>query len=147
MDKDNPIVRLCAAGMEAEGKGDSAEAVQLFGKAWEEHHGPWEGCVAAHYVARHQETAEATLSWNLRALGLARDVVDGSAADFLPSLLLNVAHSYEVLGNLVEAKREYELAEAEVARLPEDGYGRYVSMGIAAGLQRIRSAVESAISP
>jgi hypothetical protein len=57
MDPNNPVVRLCAAGMAAEGEGRPADAKALFEQAWAESRDDFEACIAAHYVARHQATA------------------------------------------------------------------------------------------
>jgi hypothetical protein len=141
MEGSNAIVKLCVAGMEAEGRGDPAEALGLFMNAWNQSHSPWESCVAAHYVARHQPTPHDSLRWNLRALELAQEVVDDSAVGFVPSLLLNVAHSYEELGQLHEAGLRYDQAAKAAEELEDDGYGRYVRMGIEAGRQRVTGHV------
>jgi len=137
MDNTNAIVKLCSAGMEAEGRGDSKGALELFTLAWDQSGNPWESCIAAHYLARHQPSLQGTLEWNLKALSLAREVTDGSAIGFLPSLQLNVGHSYEMLGDYHEARRQYDQAADAATGLSEDGYGRFIRMGIEAGKRRI----------
>jgi hypothetical protein len=137
MESSNAIAKLCVAGMEAEGRGDPAEALGLFMNAWNQSQSPWEACIAAHYVARHQPTPQDGLGWNLKALELAQEVADGSTVGFFPSLLLNIAHSYEELGQLHEAGLQYDLAAKAAEELENDGYGRYVRMGIEAGRQRV----------
>ncbi len=56
---------------------------------------------------------------------------------FYPSLLLNLGRSYEVLGDLVEARRLFQLAST---RLDEIGAGPLADMprfGIAKALERV----------
>jgi hypothetical protein len=48
--------------------------------------------------------------WNQIALDPAKAVSDGSVQEFYPSLYLNMGQSHELLGNLNEAKRYYDLA-------------------------------------
>jgi hypothetical protein len=137
MDPENAIVKLCAAGMDAEGRGDMLEAQRLFTEAWMTAHDDFEACIAAHYVARHQTRAEDRLTWNETALRLAEAVGDKRVEGFLGSLLLNVGRAHEDLGNLADAGRFYGLAADRAAALCSDGYGRMVRKGAAAGLRRL----------
>ncbi|MEO5931086.1 MAG: hypothetical protein ABIR47_14210 [Candidatus Kapaibacterium sp.] len=140
MDPEHPVVKLCAEGMRAEMEGRPADARELFTKAWNSATDDYDACIAAHYVARHQETPEETLRWNLEALNRAKAVNDGRIDGFRPSLYLNMGWSHEMLGDKAEAARYYILAEAEVAGLPADGYGALVRGGIAEGLKRVGAA-------
>lgn len=137
MDQDNPVVKHCIEGMQAEGNGDVAKACDAFTKAWEIASDDFERCIAAHYVARHQETPEETLRWNEVALHCARAVEDRRVASFFPSLLASLGQAHEQLGNSDAAKRFYLLAEQRVDHLPNDEYGKIVRDGIAAGQQRL----------
>jgi len=130
MDPENPVVKLCVAGMKAEGDGDLTEARDLFQKAWSQAQDHFEQCIAAHYLARHQPTPEDTLHWNETALHLADSVGDERVQGFYPSLYLNLGHCHEVLGNDGEAKRFYSLAAAHAQTLPDDRYGKIVRQGI-----------------
>ncbi len=87
---------------------DKARSLNL--KAWEAAQDDYEKCIAAHYVARHQEAPTERLRWNQIALDKARAVVDDSVQDFYPSLFLNLGQSHELLGNFDEARRYYDLA-------------------------------------
>jgi len=136
MEPDNAVVNLCAAGMAAEAAGRGADAKALFEQAWIASRDNYEACVAAHYVARHQPTAEATLSWNERALRLAEAVRDERVRDFFPSLYLNYAHSLEQLGRIREACDYYGLAAARLDELPPGGYAQFVRGGVTAGQRR-----------
>ena len=71
-----------------------------------------ERCIAAHYVARFQDTPEARLRWNQEALNQANAVDHEQVKDFYPSLYLNMGQSFEELGNQVEAELYYALAAA-----------------------------------
>lgn len=57
-DTNNTVVKLCAQGIEFEGKGQKKEALQLFQQAWEQASNDVEKFIAAHYVARHQESVQ-----------------------------------------------------------------------------------------
>ncbi|RYG39086.1 hypothetical protein EON81_01885 [bacterium] len=137
MDPNNPVVRLCVAGMEAEGKGDSEDALKFFTLAWEARKDDFDAAIAAHYIARHQTSLEDTLHWNEVALAHADEVKDGRAADFYPSLYLNVGHAHEALGNIPAAKLHYELAEARVDELPDNEYTVMIRRGLMAAIKRL----------
>jgi|SRR5215207_4521350 len=139
MNPDNPVVRLCAEGMNAEGEGRPDEARRLFQQAWDESTDDFEACVAAHYLARHQETPEETLRWNQESLVRADAVADDRVRSFYPSLYLNLGKAHEELGQLAEARRYYTLASRRVGALGEDGYGEFLRRGIAAGQDRVGS--------
>ena len=110
MDLDNPVVKLCTEGSRAEFEGRTDDARKLFVQAWEASTDDYDACVAAHYVARYQTNPQDTLRWNQEALTRADAVGDDRVQSFYPSLYLNMGHSYEVLGNLAEARRYYKLA-------------------------------------
>lgn len=137
MDPSNPIVRLCAEGMEWEMKGELDKASTLFMTAWEQSADDFKKSIAAHYVARHQKTASDTLRWNQESLDRANAVDDLRVQGFYPSLYLNMGKSHEDLGNREEAKRFYELASTQINQLSGDRYGDIVRDGIARGLQRV----------
>ena len=73
---DNPIVKLCVEGMQAEAQGRDGDARQLFTQAWESSTDDFEACIAAHYLARHQETPQEMLRWNKTAFDRAAAVDD-----------------------------------------------------------------------
>ena len=140
MDPDNPIVKLCAQGMQAEFDGKLDLARALFTQAWDAAQDDYEASIAAHFLARHQETPEDALHWNQESLARAEAVADERVDSFYPSFYLNLGHSYEVLGNLKEASKYYDLAAAKTEVLDEDRYGGIVRQGIAAGKARIAAA-------
>lgn len=136
MDPNNPIVKLCAEGMQAEGEGKLAEAQDCFQQAWDGRQDDFEACIAAHFMARHRPPAE-MLRWNQLALRHAEAVNDERVRGFYPSLYLNLGWSYEQLGELPEASHYYELASSHLADLPADPYGAVVRKGVTAGQARI----------
>lgn len=136
MDPTNAIVKLCAAGMAAEGEGRPAQAKALFEQAWNESRDDFEACMAAHYVARHQATPEAELEWNRVALERADRTGDERVQGFYASLYLNLAHSLEKLGLIAAACEHYSLAAARLDVLPEGSYARLVRSGVTAGQSR-----------
>lgn len=110
MDTTNPVIQLCMAGTRAEFEHRLEEARQLYLQAWEARTDDYDSCIAAHYVARFQDTAEASLRWNQLALEHAQAVGDERVRDFYPSLYLNLGKSFETLDNPLEAQRYYDLA-------------------------------------
>ena len=143
MDPNNAVVRLCAQGMEEEGRGNSTEATKLFAQAWTQSTNDFERCIAAHYVARHQPTTELSLRWNQEALDCAKRVAGESVAGFLPSLYLNLGKSHEDLDNDDEARRLYECATENLASVPAGAYRDIVQDGITRGLQRVGNSQNS----
>ena len=137
MDPENPIVKLCVEGMQAEGDGDLEKARSAFAKAWEEATDDFDRCIAAHYLARHQSGPENGLVWNETAIRYAESVNDDRVEDFFPSLLLNLGHSHEQLGNIKEARRFYEQAVSRADALPEGRYGKIVRDAAWAGRKRV----------
>lgn len=136
-DHNNPIVKLCANGMMAEGEGDREKAGQLFTQAWNEAQSDFEKAVVAHYVARHQQSLTEQLRWNELALEHALQSREEAANALLPSLYLNAGKDHEDLNNFAEARRHYEAGLKHASHLPEDGYGQLVLRGIQNGLGRI----------
>src|SRR6185437_10133832 len=104
MDPNNPVVRLCAEGMELERAGRKDEAARVFAQAWEQSSDDFERCVSAHYVARGQSRPEENLRWNLVSLEHADAILDGRVDGFYPSLYLNIGWAHEDLGHRDEAR-------------------------------------------
>jgi hypothetical protein len=112
MDLNNAVVRLCVAVTQAEFAGRSDQARLLAWQAWQAASDDYEACIAAHYLARYQENLEEALRWNQRALDHAEAVHDDRVKDFYPSLYLCMGNACEMLGNLSDARRYYELSAA-----------------------------------
>lgn len=140
MDPNNPVIKLCSQGMQAEAEGRPHDARNLFMQAWEASTDDYDACVAAHFVARHQPTPEEMLRWNQEALKRADAVADDRVREFYPSLYLNMGYAYETLDNQEEAKRYYALAAEKADELPDGRYGEIVRSGIAEGHRRTGGA-------
>lgn len=135
-DPENPIVKLCAEGMQAEAEGKIETARTLFGKAWDNAANDFEAFTAAHYMARNQTDAAGALKWNLEALSRAKAIKDDDVRATFPSLYLNVGKSCEDMGDIAEAARYYLLAADFSDLLPPGGYGDMIKAGIGAALKR-----------
>jgi hypothetical protein len=128
IDPTNPVVALCARGTAIEG--DAAQARALFEQAWSERRNDYDACIAAHFVARHQADAEATLHWNTIAVRHAEAVADDSVVEFMASLYLNLADSCATAGRDAEANAAAAAARAHLAAVPPGGYRDFVEYGI-----------------
>ncbi len=111
MDIHNPIIQLCMQGTRAEFEHHSEDARRLYQQAWDSAQDDYERCIAAHYVARFQDTPQDTLHWNQTALDCALRTDNDSINEFLPSLYVNMGHSWEINGNRDKAEEYYTLAE------------------------------------
>jgi tetratricopeptide (TPR) repeat protein len=136
-DPDNHIIRLCAEGMELELKQQFAEAGKLFAKAWDSATNDFEKFIAAHYVARHQDSVEDKLKWDETALAFALQINDTGMQANYPSLYLNIAKCYEDLNDISNAKNNYQIALSYSKYLPDSGYGQIVLTGIRNGIERL----------
>jgi len=134
MDPNNPVVRLVGQGMQAETQGRAADARALFRQAWEVAADDYEACVAAHYVARHQETPEDVLRWNTLCLERADGVGDDRVRGFYPSLHLNLARAHADLGAEDRAHEHYRLAAECIEDAPIGPYRDGIRYAVAAGL-------------
>jgi hypothetical protein len=123
--------------MRAEGEGRYADARALFEQAWATSQDDYEACIAAHFVARLQESLEDNLRWNQEALARADAVDDERVRDFYPSLYLNLGKSHEDLGNTAAARHFYARAAACAGELPDGPYTELVQKGIASAQKRI----------
>ncbi|MET7672798.1 hypothetical protein [Micromonospora luteifusca] len=96
-------------------------------------------CTLAHYLADLQDTAEAELRWDQRALAAVTDLTDDRARQyhhalqvqgFLPSLHLNLADVHRRLSNPTLARAHLATARSLVEQLPADQYGDLVRAGV-----------------
>ena len=144
IDPANPIVKLCAAGIQSEMAGHPDEARVAYGAAWDVASDAYERAIAAHYVARLVETEDERQRWNRLALEEALRVSDRARiAAFLPSLHLNLGHSYEVLGDFDAARAHYRRGRASIAALGNDPYAAVVRGGLEAAEQRVDASPEA----
>ena len=110
IDTDNPVIQLCMEGTRAEFEHRLEDARLLYQQAWKARTDDYDACIAAHYVARFQDSAEESLRWNQIALDHANAVNDERVKDFYPSLYLCLGHSYEMLEDKANAEKYYNLA-------------------------------------
>ncbi|HLK29989.1 MAG TPA: hypothetical protein VKT28_15520 [Puia sp.] len=136
-DSSNHIVKLCANGMELEGKGEIAEANSLFLKAWDEAANDFEKFISAHYVARNQSNNVEKLKWDETALSFALKVNDDNMKESYPSLYLNIAKCYEEMNDINNARKNYQTALSFSDFLHNNGYGRMIKSGIMKGIERM----------
>lgn len=128
-DTTNPVMALCAAGMQVDGEPEKAKP--LFEQAWNARRDDFDASVAAHFLARHQPTPLDTLRWNEIALQHADAITDDRAASLLPSLCLNLAESYRSADRSEEAMQLAQRGFVAASVLPDDdGYAQFVRMGL-----------------
>ncbi len=108
-------------GTHVEFQGQIAQAHALYEQAWLIGQDDYEVCIAAHYLARHQENPQDKLHWNQAALNKANAVKDGRIQPFYPSLFLSMGESYELLGNHETAQQYFDLA-AQFGVVHQPGY-------------------------
>ncbi|MBN9688270.1 hypothetical protein JYJ93_38085 [Corallococcus sp. NCSPR001] len=137
MDPENPVVKLCAQGMHAEVIHRPEEARAWFQRAWDAATDDYEACIAAHYLARHQPTAEDTRHWNQVALDRARAVDDDRVRPFFASLHLNLGKCAEDRGDFVTARAHYQQGVDSLLHVPEGPYRNAVEHGLGAALARV----------
>ena len=128
--------------MQVEGEPEKARA--LFEQAWELRQDDFDASVAAHYLARHQPSADETLRWNALALQHADALSDSRVGALLPSLCLNLGDSLLAVGRVADARAAFERGSAVVAGLPEGGYADLVRGGIARLGERVTAAESAA---
>jgi len=137
-DPNNNVVKLCAQGMEMEGKGKPEDASRLFLQAWNEAINDFEKFTAAHYVARHQKNVVDKLKWDETALQFALKIKDDTIKGIYPSLYLNIAKCYEDLNDFDTARKNYQLALSFTNLLPDSGYENMIKRGIMNGIKRVK---------
>ncbi len=136
-DPENPIIKLCAQGMQLEGEGKPEEAAAIFQQAWEQAANDFDKFTCAHYIARHQKTVTDKLKWDETALRLALAIKEDGIEGTYPSLYLNIAKCYEDLNDFPSAKENYQNALSYAGFLPDDGYGNMIRAGIENGIGRV----------
>lgn len=106
----NKIVQRCLQGMEMEAQNNLDEARKLFVQSWDEASNDFEKFLAAHFIARHQETVSDKLKWLETALEFALKVNDNTVKSAFPALYSNIASCYEDLNDAEKAKENFDLA-------------------------------------
>ncbi|PYS98011.1 MAG: NAD(+)--rifampin ADP-ribosyltransferase [Acidobacteria bacterium] len=117
----NNVIKLCLQGMGMEDKDEPEGAGRLFLQAWNESTNDFEKFTAAYYVARHQDNVRDKLKWLETSLQFALKIDDASVKAAFPSLYSNIAKCHEDLGELEDAKKNYELANSFTDNPSDDG--------------------------
>lgn len=150
MSQPDETMAKIGAAIELGRAGRRAEARDTFDRLWDEigpHGDAFHRCALAHYMADLQETDEAELEWDERALDAASGLTDERAQQFheslqvqgfLPSLHLNLADDHRRLGDADRARKHLEIAEDLSSNLPDDAYGSTIRSGI----QHVTSALD-----
>jgi hypothetical protein len=111
-------------------EGDADAARRLFEQAWDTRTDDYDASIAAHFIARHQANDDNRLRWNALAVEHAEKVADDRARTLMASLYLNLADSLRATGDIRGAAQTVARARAHLRNLPEDGYRRFVELGI-----------------
>ncbi len=136
IDPANPIVQLLGRAASREHV-DPEGAAAAYRRAWDEASDDYEACMAAHYMARIQPSAEERYQWNAVALERATAVGSERVTGFLPSLHLNLARSLEDLGRLEDARNAYAAAASALAKLEEGAYRSSIQDALRRARERI----------
>src|SRR6218665_3003673 len=126
IDPSNKIVQLCSEGMSAEFEGRLEDSEALFNQAWESVTDDFEAFIAAHYMARRQQSLEDKLKWNLESFHFANKIKGDGMQKYFPSLCLNLGKSYEDLGQNPSAIHYYLLGRHLAESLPDTPYGNMI---------------------
>ncbi|MFI7548511.1 hypothetical protein ACIBQ2_02085 [Micromonospora sediminimaris] len=140
---DETLVRI-GHGVELHHQQGQREAARdLFAQIWDEIGGergdPLHVCVLAHSMADVQDDLHRELLWDQRALAAADQITDARVAEagvpmtvagLYPSLHLNLGDCYRRLGDLDLARDHLHRAEAGMAELADDDYGRLIKSGL-----------------
>lgn len=128
LDPSNPVVALCVEGMQQEGVPGAAR--RCFERAWELRADDVDASIAAHFLARHQDSPDDTLAWNRRALEHALASPTERVRSFMASLHLNLGDSLLQTGDARGAREALAQAREWFNVLPADGYSALVARGI-----------------
>jgi rifampin ADP-ribosylating transferase len=111
-DPKNNIIKLCMIGMGLNDSGKVEEAKAMFQKAFEEAADDYEKFIAAYHLAKQQENITEKLRLLMISLQCAQNINDDNVKSAYKALYENIAKCYEELNDFDNAKRNYELAEA-----------------------------------
>ncbi|WP_188829734.1 hypothetical protein [Nocardia camponoti] len=118
------------------GGGDPMAARTALTRLWDEigeGGDPIHRCVIAHHLADVQDSADAALLWDQRALGAVFQPgvpLDEGLRGFLPSLYLNLADSHRRVGDFEMAHMQLAIARGHLDVLADDAYGEVIRSGL-----------------
>ena len=127
-----------AAATERARRGETDTARAELVELWTElgpHGDPLHRCTLAHYLADMYTDPARALAWDIRALDAADALTDARVqrhhdslhiAGFYPSLHLNLADNYRLLGSFDAATEHLVAAGRFTEALPDDAYGRMI---------------------
>jgi tetratricopeptide (TPR) repeat protein len=142
MDGPDQVMQRINEGIALQQAGENAAARDCFEQIWAEigpDGDPLHRCTLAHFMADAQESPEAKLQWDQRALAAADSLTDERAQAyhgslqvraFYPSLHLNLAQDHFQLGNRAAARDQIERARGVLHVLGDDGYGNLVRTAV-----------------
>lgn len=147
MTQTEPLLTRVGAAIGIGTDGDRAAARDQLAALWEDAVGdPVSRCTIAHHLADLQESTEAELAWDLRALDAVGELTDERLAHvqenlrvraLLPSLHLNLADDYRRLSRQEPALKHLAAARRDLDELAQDAYGDLVR----GGLDRVAAAL------
>jgi hypothetical protein len=131
------VARVVAEARTHREAGERAEAMRLLEECLAEARRAGDdllACYVLHDLGHTEIEPTAQLGWHLDALAAADAVGDQRVAGFYPSLHLNLAITYQALGNREKTREHLDAAEIALPQLADaDGeYGRFVRSGVAA---------------
>ncbi|WP_018255895.1 hypothetical protein [Salinispora mooreana] len=130
------------AAVELGRSGQRSQARDVLTALWEQIEAAGDAlhrCTLAHYLADLQDTTQAELEWDERALAAADALTDERAQRYdhawrvqllLPSLHLNLADDHRRLGDPARARKHLAQAQSLVTHLPDDQYGGMIRSGV-----------------
>ncbi len=143
------IMIMIGRGIALREQGEPAAARALFADLWRQigaDGDPLHRCALAHSMADVQPDPADEVWWDLRALEAADQITDerarragsGPVSSFYPSLHLNLGEAYRKLGDPRSAERHLRRGLDCVRALPDDGYGRMITRGLAGLSDRLQ---------
>ena len=131
---------MAAIALYQRGESDAARAAMA--ALWAEVGGdgnPLHRCALAHYMADFEADPADALAWNQRALDAAEELSEAGVKEvlggvelrsFFPSLHLNLAEDFRLLGDNESAARHARLASKALEGLPDEGLVAMIRGGV-----------------
>lgn len=134
VNQSDDVLSLCARGVQLERVGLVSEAADQYQQAWKAAESPDERCVAAHHVARVQESADSRRTWDQTALEWL-DMCDPTLIEeFAPVVQAAAATSARIAGDSAAAQQWYRQAAASARTLVDSADRAALRASVADGL-------------